>query len=78
MSLKFTEELRVMAIKNSAEFKQKLTFRYKIDMRNLTKFDRLRKSNFILESKLVELNQNKNSKKLGRPDAVGKLYLPWK
>ena len=78
MSLKFTEELRVMAIKNYAEFKQKLTFRYKIDMRNLTKFDRLRNSNFILESKLVELNQNKNSKKLGRPDAVRKLYLSWK
>ena len=78
MSLKFTEELHVMAIKNYAEFKQKLTFRYKIDMRNLTKFDRLRNSNFILESKLVELNQNKNLKKLGRPDAVRKLYLSWK
>ena len=31
-------------------------------MGNLTNFDRLKNSNFILESKMAELNQNKNSK----------------
>ena len=30
---------------------------------------------FILESKMAELNQNKNSKQPDRPDAVWKLYF---
>ena len=39
MSLKLTEELRVMTIKNNAKFEEKLTCRFKIDMRNLMNFD---------------------------------------
>ena len=39
MSLKFTEELCVMSIKNDAKFEEGLTCRFKIDMRNLTNFD---------------------------------------
>ena len=39
MSLKFTEELRVMTMKNVAKFEEKLTCHFKIDMRNLTNFD---------------------------------------
>ena len=39
MSLKFTEELCVMTMKNDAKFEEELTCRYKIDMRNLTNFD---------------------------------------
>ena len=39
MSLKFTEELCVMAMKNDAKFEEKLTSRFKIDMVNLTNFD---------------------------------------
>ena len=31
---------------------------------------RLKNSDFILESKMVELNQNKNSKQPDQPDAV--------
>ena len=38
-------------------------------------FDRLKNSDFILESKMVELNQNKNSKQADRPDTVWKLYF---
>ena len=38
-------------------------------------FDRLKISDFILDSKMVELNQNKNLKQLGRPDAMSKLYF---
>ena len=34
--------------------------------------ERLKNSDFILESKIVELNQNENSK---QPDAVWKLYF---
>ena len=39
MSLKLTEELCVMTMKNDAKFEEKLTCRFKIDMRNLTNFD---------------------------------------
>ena len=39
MTLKFTEELCVMTMKNNAKFKEELTFHFKTDMRNLTNFD---------------------------------------
>ena len=39
MTLKFTEELCVMAVKNNAKFKEELTCHFKTDMRNLTNFD---------------------------------------
>ena len=39
MSLKFTEELYVMTIKNDGKFEEELTCRFKLDMRNLTNFD---------------------------------------
>ena len=35
----------------------------------------LKNSDFILESKIAELNQNKNWKEPDRPDAVWKLYF---
>ena len=35
----------------------------------------LKNNDFILESKIVELNKNKNSKQPDRPVAVQKLYL---
>ena len=39
MSLKFTEELCVMAMKNNTKLDEELTCRFKIDMENLTNFD---------------------------------------
>ena len=42
--------------------KETLTSVFKNDMRNLANFHRLRNSDFILESKIAELNQNENSK----------------
>ena len=39
MTLKFTEELCVMTLKNDAEFEGELTYRFKIDMSHLTNFD---------------------------------------
>ena len=39
MSLKFTEDLCVMAMKNDAKFEEDLTSKFKIDMRNLTNLD---------------------------------------
>ena len=39
MTLKLTEELCVMTMKNNAKFEEELTFHFKTDMRNLTNFD---------------------------------------
>ena len=39
MSLKSTEELSVMTMKNDANFEEELTCHFKVDMENLTKFD---------------------------------------
>ena len=39
MSLKFTEDLCPMVMKNDAIIEEKLTCCFKIDMRNLTRFD---------------------------------------
>ena len=67
-----------MALKVDAKFEGKLICAFKNEMRNLADFHRLKNSDFILESKMVELNHNKNLKQLDRPDAVRKLILPWK
>ena len=64
-----------MTLKSDAKLKGKLTCAFENDMRNLANFQRLKNSTFILESKMVELNQNKNSKELDLPDAVRKLYF---
>ena len=64
-----------MTLKIHAKFEGKLTCAFKNDMRNLANFHRLKNSDFILEGKIVELNQNKNSKQVDRPDAVRKLYF---
>ena len=39
VSLKFTEELSVITVKNDAKFEEALTCQFKIDMRNWTNFD---------------------------------------
>ena len=39
MSLKFTEELSVMTMKNDTKFEEELSCHFKVDMRNLTNFD---------------------------------------
>ena len=67
-----------MTLKSDAKFEGKLACAFKNKMRNLENFHRLKNSDFILESKMVELNQNKNLKQLNRPDVVRKLILPWK
>ena len=64
-----------MALKIDAKFEGKLTCPLQNDMRNLANFHRLKNSDFILESKIAELNRNKKSKQLDRPDAVRKLYF---
>ena len=39
MTLKFTEELYVMTMKNNANAEEELTCDFKADIRNLTNFD---------------------------------------
>ena len=54
MTLKFTEELCVMTMKNNAKFEEELTCHFKTDMRNLTNFDSsTQKSNWFLWPKYI-------------------------
>ena len=62
-----------MALKIDIKSEAKLTCASQNGMWNLVNFYRLKNSDFILESKMVELNQNKNSEQLDQPDAVRKL-----
>ena len=62
-----------MELKIDAKFEGKLTCAFENDMRNLANFHKLKNSDFILETKMTELNQDKNSKQLDQPDAVRKL-----
>ena len=39
MTLKYTEELCVMTMKNNPKFEEELTSHFKTDMRNLTTFE---------------------------------------
>ena len=60
-----------MTQKIDAKFERKLTCAFKNDIKNLTNFhSQAENSNFILESKMAELNQNKNSKQPDQPDPV--------
>ena len=63
-----------MGLKIDAKLEGKLTWDFQNDRSNLVNFHRLKKSDFILEGKMVELNQNENSKQLDQPDAVRKRY----
>ena len=67
-----------MALKIHANIDGKLTCAFQNDMRNLPKFPRFNNNNFILENKMAEISQNKNSKQLDRPDAVRKLHFTLK
>ena len=60
-----------MAMKIDAKFEGKLTCAFQ-------NFHRLKNSDFILDIKMAELNENKNSEQRDQPDAVKKLYFTWK
>ena len=65
----------LMALKIDGKIEEKQTCAFQNDMRNLANFHRLKNSDFILESKVIKLNQNKNSKQLDRLDAVRKFHF---
>ena len=60
----------MMALKTDAKFEGKLTCAFKNDIKN-----RLKNSDFILESRMAELNQNKSSKQPDRLNSSWKLYF---
>ena len=64
-----------MTLKIDVKYEGKLTCAFKNDMRNLANFHWLENSDFILESKMSELNQIKNTKQPDQRDAVWKLYF---
>ena len=68
--MKSTEKLCLMAVNIDAKFEGKLACAFKIDMDNIANLQRLKNSDFILEIKMAEINQNKNSKQASRSDAV--------
>ena len=59
-----------MSMRSDAKFEEKVTCAFKNDMRNLANVRRLKNSDFILESKMMKLNQNNNSKQSNPPDVV--------
>ena len=65
----------LIGLKIDAKFEGKLTCAFKSGMKNLENFYRLKNSDLILESKMVKLNQNKNSKQADRPDRVWKPFF---
>ena len=67
-----------MTLRIDAKFEGKVTCAFKIDMKNLANFHRLKNSDFILESKMGQINKNKNSKQSDWLDAVWKLYFSLK
>ena len=68
-------KIMLMALKIDGKIEEKQTYAFQNDMRNLANFHRLKNSDFILESKVIKLNQNKNSKQLDRLDAVRKFHF---
>ena len=68
--LKNTEELYLMTLKIDDKFEGKVTCAFKSDTKNLANFYRMKNRNFILESKMTELNQSKNSKQPDQPNRV--------
>ena len=48
----------MIALRIDAKFERKLTFDFQKDVKNLANFYRLKNRDFILESKLAEINQN--------------------
>ena len=70
-----------MALKIDAKCEGKLTCTFENNMRNLEDFHRLKNGDFILESKMAELNQFK-TKKI-RKNLIDQMLcenvvLPWK
>ena len=60
-----------MTLKIDAKFEGTLICAFKNGMKNLANFrSEAGKQRFFLESKMVELNQNKNSKQTHRPVAL--------
>ena len=65
----------MILLKIDANFEGELICAFINDMRNLANLHWLKNSDFISESEMVELNQNKNSNQPEQSDAVWKPYF---
>ena len=54
--LNIAEELCLIVLKIDAKFERKLTRAFQNDLKNLVNFHRLQNSDFVLKSKMAELN----------------------
>ena len=59
-----------MALNIDENVEGKLTYVFNNDIKNLANFHNLKNSDFILESKMAELNPNKNSKQRDQRNAM--------
>ena len=64
----------MIPLKIDAKFEGKLTCASKNNMRISANSHRLKISDFVLESKIAELNQNKFSKQPDRPNSMKTLF----
>ena len=67
-----------MAPKIEAKLQGKLTFAFKNNLKNLADFHRLKNSDFILESKMTELNQIKIQNNQVKQMQYENFILHWK
>ena len=66
-----------MTLESDANFDRKLTCAFKNDMKKVF-VHRLKNIDFVLESKMKEVNQNQNSKQSDRPMQCENFILLWK
>ena len=64
-----------MALKVDAEFEGKLTCAFKKDMKNFKTFHSLKNDQFVLESKMAELNQKFKTTRSTRCNVKTLFYL---
>ena len=62
-------------IEDWCNIRRKTDLCFQNEMRNLASFHGLKNSNFVLESKMAELNQNKNSEEPDQPHTLCKFYF---
>ena len=67
-----------MVLKIDAKLKGKLTCAFKNDMKNLTNFHMVKNSDFILQTKMEELNQIKIKNNQIDQMQCEHFILPWK
>ena len=66
-----------MELNIDAKFEEEQTYAFKNDMKNMSNLHRLKNSDFILESKMVEPHQDKDSNNQIDQMQCENFILPW-